>query len=83
MLSFAAVLLLAMAVAGLVLGKIIIASGRSSRLATEEVVRNILVADLMREAQAVAIEADRYRVSLDKADIARAREAFARMDSRL
>jgi methyl-accepting chemotaxis protein len=83
MLSFAAVLILAMAASGLVLGKIIVASGRTARLADEEVVRNILVADLMREAQTAAIAADRFRETLDKADIARAREAFKRMDAKL
>jgi hypothetical protein len=77
------VLLLGVVAAGLAFSKIAQASRRTRHFAAEELVRNMGVAELVREAQVVALGADRYRTSLDKADIAEARAAHARLEKTL
>jgi hypothetical protein len=82
-LAFAAVLALGALVGGMALVKILDASDRTDRLATQDVQESIMASRLLQDAQHIALLANQYRTSLDKKDIAAAKDGFEALDAKL
>ncbi len=78
-LAFGAVLLLCSVVGTVALLNIFKSLDQTQRLAKGEVHQSLVAAKLLRDAQDIALSANRYRTSLDKRDIAKAKELFKQL----
>lgn len=80
---FGSVLALGALAAALVLWRIADAADRTEKLADLQLPQSLIEAKILQEAQSIALSADRYRTSLEKADIEAAKKSFQALNSAL